>query len=75
MSTDVRAIFDIVRAASRENSCERCGAQVGDPCRTKSGRATSSHQIREARIRSLVYEAYWAGIYRGKRFARKKGGS
>lgn len=36
------------RAASAQYpwSCEACGAQAFDPCRTKSGRVTDTHAAR-----------------------------
>jgi hypothetical protein len=30
-----------------EVPCDSCGAKIGEPCKSASGRNTNSHQIRE----------------------------
>lgn len=48
--------------ALRSVPCPHCGAEIGDPCRTPSGRATLGHGARDSVIRNAFFVGIEAGL-------------
>lgn len=50
------------RRAARSQPCPRCGALIGQPCRTPKGRATSEHSVRYAITQPAQNIGYEEGL-------------